>query len=62
MGGKLRHELGTEAFHAAMYSHWLKALESHKRLIADQGLTLARRLTLERLESLVRENAPESES
>jgi hypothetical protein len=57
---ELKHEVNTEAFHAVMYSHWLKALESHRQEIAHEGMTLARRLTLERLEALVKENEPES--
>jgi hypothetical protein len=54
--------VSTEQFHAEMFEHWSKALEAHRREIAEKGLTIERRLTLERLESLVRHNAPESEN
>lgn len=57
----MKFEPGTEQFHARMFEHWRKALEAHKKEIEKHGMNLARRLTLERLEALVRDNAPESE-
>jgi len=59
---KLEREADREAppeFRAAMHVRWSKALAEHEAEIAAEGMTIARRLTLERLQELVRENAPE---
>ena len=58
-GETVKFEPGTEAFHAQMHAHWLRALEAHKREIEKQGPSLARSLTLQRLKALVEANATE---
>jgi hypothetical protein len=56
----VKDEPSTEAFHAKMRAHWLAALEVHRREIETEGMTVARKLTLQRLEALVAENTPDS--
>jgi hypothetical protein len=56
-----KFEPGTEAFHERMRAHWQAALEAHRREIESEGTNLSRRLSLERLESLVRDNEPDVE-
>ena len=55
----MKFEPGTEYFHRRMFLHWSAALTECQREIHEQGPSLARNLTLRRLEALVRENTPD---
>lgn len=52
----------TEEFCAKSLRHWQAALEAHRREIELEGLTLANRLTLARLEHLVQRSQDHEQS